>query len=27
VLADHRVITSYLGTDQDVVHRSGAWTR
>jgi branched-chain amino acid transport system ATP-binding protein len=27
VLADQRVITSYLGTDQDVVHRSGAWTR
>jgi ABC-type branched-subunit amino acid transport system ATPase component len=27
VLADHRVIASYLGTDQDVVHRSDAWTR
>ncbi|HEX8803993.1 MAG TPA: ATP-binding cassette domain-containing protein, partial [Acidimicrobiales bacterium] len=24
VLADTRVITSYLGTDEDVVHRSGA---
>ncbi len=23
VLADHRVITSYLGTNEDVVHRSG----
>jgi hypothetical protein len=23
VLADHRVITSYLGTNEDVIHRSG----
>ena len=23
VLSDHRVITSYLGTNEDVVHRSG----
>ncbi len=27
VLADHRVITSYLGTDEGTIHRSGAWTR